>query len=78
MTTSLLLVIFVMILVAQIGILTYKIYQFTQKASKLYDYFIRSKTDLRGDKIKFSAESKEIPPINGECPSKEELDNFEK
>lgn len=77
MTISFLLVVFVMILVAEIGILTFKIYQFTQKATKLYNYFIRSEKELNGDKILFSAESKGIPPVNGECPTKEELDNFE-
>lgn len=77
MTISFLLIIFVMILVAEIGILTFKIYQFTQKANKLYNYFIRSEQELNGDRISFSAESKGLPPTNGECPTKEQLDEFE-
>lgn len=70
-------IISIMIFLAEIGILTFKIYQFTQKANKLYNYFIRSEKDLNGNPINFKIDSSEIPPINGGCPTKEELDNFE-
>lgn len=49
-----------------------KLFIICHKFNKLYRFFIRSKntnTLLAG---------KPIPPINGECPTKEELDEFDK
>lgn len=75
MTTSFFLVLFTLLLVAEIGILIYKIYQVIKKFDKLYDFFIRSEKDLPDGKIPFNTVLKGIPPMNGECPTKEELDN---
>lgn len=72
--TGFYLMLFTMILIAEIGVLIYEIYRITRKFNKLYNYFIRSEKDLIDTK-KMSL--KDIPPINGDCPTKEELDNFE-
>lgn len=55
-----------------VTILVYRIYKFIKKVNKLYDYFIVSEKD----KSKLSLTSKSIPPINGECPTKEQLANL--
>ena len=73
MTTGFYLVLFILILIAEMGLLIYKIYRITQKFDKLYNYFIRSEKDLNNEK---RMSLKGIPPMNGECPTKEELDNF--
>ena len=52
-------------------ILTYKIYKFIKKINKLYNYFIISENDK-----KLSLTSKEIPPINRDCPTQEQLNNL--
>ena len=49
-----------------IVVLTYKIYKFIKKINKLYNYFIISENDK-----KLGIISKEIPPINGDCPTQE-------
>ena len=54
-----------------IVVLTYKIYKFIKKINKLYNYFIISENDK-----KLSLISKEIPPINGDFPTQEELNNL--
>lgn len=77
MTISFLLIIFVMILVAEIGILTYKTYQLAQKFNKFYNFIIRSEKDLPDGKITLESIMKGLPPTNGECPTKEELDEFQ-
>ena len=41
------------------------------KINKLYNYFIISKNDK-----KLSLTSKEIPPINENCPTQEQLNNL--
>ena len=41
------------------------------KINKLYNYFIISKNDK-----KLSLTSKEIPPINRDCPTQEQLNNL--
>lgn len=69
------LVVFILFLLAAIAVGTFKIYQFVQKVNKLYNYFIRSEKDLNGERIGFVTNAKGIPPVNGECPSKEELEN---
>ena len=50
-----------------IVVLTYKVYKFIKKINKLYNYFIISESDK-----KLSLISKEIPPINGDHPTKEQ------
>ena len=52
-------------------VLTYKIYKFIKKINKLYNYFIISENDK-----KLSLISKEIPPINRDCPTQEQLNNL--
>ena len=54
-----------------IVVLTYKVYKFIKKSNKLYNYFII----LENDK-KLSLTSKEIPPINEDCPTQEQLNNL--
>jgi hypothetical protein len=76
--TSLYLMIFALILIGEIGLLIYKIFKMIQKFEKLYDYFIRNEAELPEGKINFSSLMKGIPPTNGECPTKEELENFNK
>jgi hypothetical protein len=77
MTTSFLLIIFILLLVAEIGIVIFKIYQILKKIDKLYDYFIRPEKYLNGERIEFNTTNKKgLPPMNGECPTKEELENF--
>lgn len=68
------LTVFILFLLSIITIVIFKIYRFIQKFNEVYNYFIRSKKDLRNEKINFTM-SKGIPPINGECPTKEELEN---
>ena len=41
------------------------------KINKLYNYFIISENDK-----KLNLTSKEIPPINGDCPTQEQLNNL--
>jgi hypothetical protein len=67
-----LLILFMVIFLAEIGILVFKIYQFIKKVDKLYDYFIRPEDSINSLK----EQSTQLPPLNGECPTKEELDNF--
>ena len=75
--TSFYLAIAILLLVAEMAILIYKTYQIAQKLNKLFNYFIRSEKDLpNGERISFSALMKGLPPTNGECPTKEELDSF--
>lgn len=77
--TSLYLMIFALILIGEIGLLIYKIFKMIRKFEKLYDYFIRDEKDLPEGKISFnSLMNGIIPPTNGECPTKEELENFNK
>jgi hypothetical protein len=76
MTLTFLIVFFGLILVALIGLLTHRIHQVTKKFDKLYNYFIRSENDL-DNKISFSSFMKGLPPTNGECPTKEELDSLD-
>lgn len=76
--TSLYLVIFALILIGEIGLLIYKIFKIIQKFDKFYDYMIRSEKDLPNGKIKYNSLLKGLPPMNGECPTKEELENFNK
>ena len=52
-------------------ILIYKINKFINKINKLYNYFIISENDK-----KLGIISKEIPPINGDCPTQEQLNNL--
>ena len=54
-----------------IVVLTYKVYKFIKKINKLYNYFIISENDK-----KLSLISKEIPPINENCPTQEQLNNL--
>ena len=54
-----------------ITVLVYKINKFINKINKLYNYFIISENDK-----KLSLTSKEIPPINGDCPTQEQLNNL--
>jgi len=54
-----------------IVVLTYKIYKFIKKINKLYNYFILSENDKT-----LNLTFKEIPPINGDCPTQEQLDNL--
>lgn len=73
MATSFYLILFAVILISEIGFIIYKIYKTTQKFDKLYNFFIRSEKDLvDGQKSRLD----KIPPVNGECPTKEELENF--
>lgn len=76
MTLTFFIVFFGLVLVALIGLLTHKIYQVTRKFDKLYNYFIRSEADIK-NKPSFSSFMQGLPPTNGECPTKEELDNLE-
>lgn len=72
------LMIFALILVGEIGLLLYQIFKMIKKFEKLYDYFIRDEDKLPNGKINFSSLLRGIPPTNGECPTKEELENFNK
>ena len=54
-----------------ITVLIYKINKFINKINKLYNYFIISENDK-----KLGIISKEIPPINGDCPTQEQLNNL--
>ena len=54
----------ILFILTTIVVLTYKIYKFIKKINKLYNYFIISENDK-----KLSLISKEIPPINGDCPN---------
>lgn len=62
----------ILLTLAVVTILVYKIYKFVNKVNKLYDYFIVSEKDK--NKLSFAASS--VPPINGECPTKEQLENL--
>lgn len=75
MTLTLVLILLRLILIGLIGLLTFKIYQITKKFDRLYDYFIRSDKD-KGSRVSFLSFMKGLPPTNGECPTKEELDNM--
>lgn len=77
MALTLILVLLRLILIGLIGLLTFKIYQITKKFDKLYNYFIRSENDEVSKKINFGSFMKGLPPTNGECPTKEELDSLE-
>lgn len=47
------------------------------KFSKLYNYFIRSEKD-KNSGMKFSINKEAgLPPINSECPTKEELERLD-
>lgn len=61
----------ILFILAVIVVLTYKIYKFIKKINKLYNYFIISKSDKKS-----SLTSKEIPPINEDCPTQEQLNNL--
>lgn len=68
-------------------ILIYKIFKFTEKINKLYEYFITSEKDKNKNPISVVAQNPEIPPINGgyiplrsfqkdlQCPTIEQLKN---
>lgn len=43
--------------------------------NRLYNYFIKSKEEKQN--IKFSLKGEGIPPINSECPTKEQLENLD-
>lgn len=76
MATSFYLILFGLLLVLEIGVVIFRIYQILKKVDKLYDYFIRPEQYLNGERISFNTLKKGLPPMNGECPTKEELDNF--
>lgn len=64
---------FVVILFALsvISVVTYKIYKFVAKCNRLYKYFMAKETG-------FTLKTNDgRPPINGECPTEEELNEFE-
>lgn len=77
MTTTLdSLLITLVVLVGLIAFLTFKIAQFIRKAEKLYDYFIRSESEIDTFYKELESTQKPLPPMNGECPTKEELENL--
>lgn len=77
MTTEFIIVLLIAFLVAQLGALTYKIYQFVKKFNKLYNYFIRSEKDLSKEGKMLKSTMRRLPPMNGECPTKEELEELD-
>jgi hypothetical protein len=66
-TTHLLMTILFTLTIATI--LVYRIYKFVNKVNKLYNYYIISEKD------KLNTTSR-VPPINGECPTTEQLENL--
>jgi len=71
-----LLLIFLGILVGLTMFLTLRISIFLRKIEKLYDYFIRSENEMDEFMTQLQVDGKPVPPINGECPTKEELEKF--
>lgn len=60
-------------------VIMFKVFRYLYKFDKLYRYFIKSVSEEDPEKTRtiFTILRKELPPINGECPTKEELDNLE-
>lgn len=60
-------------------VIMFKVFRYLYKFDKLYRYFIKSVSEGNQDKNKtiFTVLREGLPPINGECPTKEELDNLE-
>lgn len=58
-------------------VIIFKIFRYLYKFDKIYRYFIKSISDSSETKTRFSITRKGLPPINGECPTKEELDNLD-
>lgn len=75
MESAVYLVVFILFLLSAVAVGVFRIYRFLQKFDEVYNYFIRSQKDLNGERIGFATNSKGIPPVNGECPTKEELEN---
>lgn len=64
----------ILLTLAVVTILVYKIYKFVRKVNKLYNYFIISEKDKSQKQLSLVAKS--VPSINGECPTKEQLENL--
>lgn len=67
---------FIGFILIAILVITFKVFRFLYKFDELYRYFIKSKKELE-EKTNFTINRKQLPPINGECPTKEELKNLE-
>ena len=68
---------FIGFIITVLTVITFKIFRYLYKFDKIYRYFIRSISDETETKTSFSITRKGLPPINGDCPTKEELDNLE-
>lgn len=69
MTTPVILLLVLVLLVGIIALLTFKITKSMRRLDVLYDYFIVSEKDA--DSL-----SRAIPPTNGKCPTREELEKL--
>ena len=67
---------FIAFVLTAILVIVFKVFRFLYKFNKLYNFFIKS-TDSIESKSSFTIKEKGLPPINGECPTKEELENLD-
>lgn len=70
------LIAFVGFMLTVLAVIIFKVFRYLYKFDKIYKYFIKSISD-NSDKTNFTITRKGLPPINGECPTKEELDNLD-
>lgn len=57
-------------------VVVFKTFRFLYKFNKLYNFFITSTEESVEKRKSFIIKQNGLPPINGECPTTEELKNL--
>ena len=67
---------FISFILTVMFVVVFNTFRFLYKFNKLYNFFITSTKGSVENRKSFMIKQKGLPPINGECPTKEELENL--